>query len=43
MNAVWPFRLAHSLIVLTLSMSLADFIEVQALSSDDLRKRFRLQ
>src|SRR5262249_51544209 len=35
----WSFRLAHSLIVLTLSMSLADFIEVQALSSDDLRKR----
>jgi hypothetical protein len=43
MNPVWPLRLAHSLIVLTLSMSLADFIEVQALSSDDLRKRFRLQ
>ena len=43
MNPVWPVRLAHSLIVLTLSMSLADFIEVQALSSDDLRKRFRLQ
>jgi len=43
MIPVWSFRLAHSLIVLTLSMSLADFIEVQALSSDDLRKRFRLQ
>jgi hypothetical protein len=43
MDPVWSFRLAHSLIVLTLSMSLADFIEVQALSSDDLRKRFRLQ
>ena len=43
MSAVWPPRLAHSLIVLTLSMSLADFIEIQALSSDDLRKRFRLQ
>jgi hypothetical protein len=43
MSRVWSFRLAHSLIVLTLSMSLADFIEVQALSSDDLRKRFRLQ
>lgn len=42
MNPVWP-ALAHSLIVLTLSMSLADFIEVQALSPDDLRKRFRLQ
>ena len=26
MNAVWSLRLAHSLIVLTLSMSLADFI-----------------
>ena len=43
MDAVWSYRLAHSLIVLTLSMSLADFIEVQALSSDDLRKRFRLK
>jgi hypothetical protein len=43
MIPIWSFRLAHSLIVLTLSMSLADFIEVQALSSDDLRKRFRLQ
>jgi len=40
---MWSFRLAHVLSVLTLSMSLADFIEVQALSSDDLRKRFRLQ
>ncbi|HMF08180.1 MAG TPA: hypothetical protein VKJ00_03520 [Thermoanaerobaculia bacterium] len=42
MNRVWPRQVAHSLVVLTLSMSLADFIEVQALSSDDLRKRFRL-
>ena len=43
MSRVWSFRLAQSLIVLTLSMSLADFIEIQALSSDDLRRRFRLQ
>ena len=42
MNPI-PYRLANVLTVLTLSMSLADFIEVQALSSDDLRKRFRLQ
>ena len=43
MSPVWPLRLVHTLIVLTLSMSLADFIEIQALSSDDLRRRFRLQ
>ena len=43
MSPIWPLRLAHTLIVLTLSMSLADFIEIQALSSDDLRRRFRLQ
>ena len=44
MSSAWSYRLAHGLIiVLTLSMSLADFIEVQGLSSDDLRKRFRLQ
>ena len=43
MSQVWPLRLVHTLIVLTLSMSLADFIEIQALSSDDLRRRFRLQ
>ena len=43
MSPAWSYRLAHSLIILTLSMSLADFIEVQGLSSDDLRKRFRLQ
>ena len=43
MSPIWPLRLVHTLIVLTLSMSLADFIEIQALSSDDLRRRFRLQ
>ncbi len=43
MRLLWAARLAHCLIVLTLSTSLADFIEIQALSPDDLRKRFRLQ
>jgi len=43
MSPASSLRLANILTVLTLSMSLADFIEVQGLSSDDLRKRFRLQ
>ena len=43
MRSSWPERLTSSLLALTLSMSLADFIEVQRLSPDDLRTRFRLQ
>jgi hypothetical protein len=38
-----PGHLACGLLALTLSMSLADFIDIQTLSPDALRARFRLQ